>query len=150
MAGQASSLVLFAARGTPSPLFGPLENEGAERREALPSLFVSIRATRLAKRAGASSALHERRFQSPGPRFPGRGIPASPSPASSSRRGPSAPRRQVYAVCASSTAMRVPRPPKCGVTSPARRRRVPLRRPDVPRRRPSLSEMNKIIIKIGF
>ena len=65
--------------------------------------------------------------------------PRRPCPASSSRRGRSAPRRQVYAVCASLTALRVPGPPGAAVTSRDSRRRIPLRLQDVPRRRPSMN-----------
>ena len=45
---------------------------------------------------------------------------------------------------------RVPRPPGSGVTSPARRRRIPLRLQDVPRRRPSMNGTKIGLSSVGI
>ena len=90
------------------PSFGPRDNaRGMERRAAHQS---SVLPRSLAMNAGASRR-STRRFLSRGPRFLGRAICASPSPAGSLRRGRSAPDR-------------VPGPPECVAANHARGRRA--------------------------
>ncbi len=104
---QAKSPLFLAARGTPYSLSPPrfrgdrpplVKSEGTERREALPYPFVPrfrrkkrgrLSALRCGSRAAAFAA-----GTGAGSALPGTRLSRSPSPASSSRRGPSAPRAE--------------------------------------------------------
>jgi len=101
---SAAPILCGAGYAVSSSFFPPRKNRGDGAPSGAP-VFPSCRAP-LARNAGASRcsiAASRLRLspvtQAPGPRFLGRGISASPSPASSSRRGHSAPGRPGLHYC---------------------------------------------------
>jgi hypothetical protein len=96
---SASVPILCGAGYAVFPFLAPAKSEGMERRAAHPYSSHALRRARVLRstRSPLGAPLAARvpalaKTQAPGPRFLGRGIGASPSPAGSLRRGHSAPR----------------------------------------------------------